>query len=77
MTDERNAHEDLARDIGYALWRSPFRVKRDQRIDLCRLIAEAVIEHLKRCGWRFHHLPSSSGLPDSQARDEGKEAARS
>lgn len=41
-----------ARDIGFALWRSPFRVKRDQGIDVCRLIAEAVTEHLPRCDWR-------------------------
>jgi hypothetical protein len=58
MTDKRNIKEDLARDIGFALWRSPFRVKRDQSIDVCRLIAEAVVEHLRRCGWRFHR-PSS------------------
>jgi hypothetical protein len=60
MTDERNNGDDLARDIGYALWRSPFRVKRDQGIDVCRLIAEGVIEHLKRCGWRFYHASPSS-----------------
>jgi hypothetical protein len=68
MTDERNNDDDLARDIGYALWRSPFRVKRDQGIDVCRLIAEAVIEHLKRSGWRYYHSSSSAGPPSR--RDE-------
>jgi hypothetical protein len=29
MTDERIIDEDLARDIGFVLWRSPFRMKRD------------------------------------------------
>jgi hypothetical protein len=70
MTDERNSDEDLARDIGFALWRSPFRVKRDQGIDVCHVVAEAVIEHLKRCGWRFDHLPSSGGPPFSRARGD-------
>jgi hypothetical protein len=36
MNDERNSDDDLARDIGFALWRSPFRVKRDQGIDAVR-----------------------------------------
>jgi hypothetical protein len=48
MSDERNTDDDLARDIGFALWRSPFRLKRDQGIDMCRLIAEGVVEHLNR-----------------------------
>jgi hypothetical protein len=63
MAEERNTDEELVRDIGFALWRSPFRVKRDQSIDACRLIAEAVIEHLQRCGWRFYHVPSMDGSP--------------
>jgi hypothetical protein len=61
MSDERNTDDDLASDIGFALWRSPFRLKRGQGIDACRFIARAVVEHLKRCGWRFYHVPSSTG----------------
>jgi hypothetical protein len=63
--NDRNTDEDLARDIGFALWRSPFRLKRDQGIDMCRLIAEGVVEHLNRCGRRFYRLPSSGGPPSS------------
>ena len=70
MADKWNTDQDLARDIGYALSRSPFRIKRDQGIDFCRLIAEAVIEHLKRCGWRFDHVPPSGGPPGTQARGD-------
>jgi hypothetical protein len=66
MADNWNTDQDLARDMGYALWRSPFRVKRGQGIDVCRLIAEAVIEHLRRCGWRFYRVPPSAGPPDRQ-----------
>jgi hypothetical protein len=60
-----NTEEELARDMGFALWRSPFRVKRDQGIDSWRLIAEAVVEHLNRCGCRFRRLPASGGPPFS------------
>ena len=38
VADQWNTHQDLARNIGYALRRSPFHLKRRQGIDLCRLI---------------------------------------
>jgi hypothetical protein len=44
-------------------------LKRDQRIDVCRIIAAAVIEHLKRCGWRFDHPPSSAGAKPVRIED--------
>jgi hypothetical protein len=65
MHDEGNLDEDLARDIGFALWRSPFRMKRGQGIDVCGLVARYVVEHLKRCGWRFYH-PSAAPGPSAQ-----------
>jgi hypothetical protein len=36
MSNDRNTDEDLTDEIGFALWRSPFRLKRDQGIDTCR-----------------------------------------
>ena len=44
--------EELARDIGYALSRSPFKIK-GQTIETCRIIAQAVVEHLKLANWQF------------------------
>jgi hypothetical protein len=70
MSDERNADDDLARDIGFALWRSPFRLKRDQGIDAYRFIARAVVEHLKRCGWQFTHRSLPGGPSSHRARRE-------
>jgi hypothetical protein len=46
-------------------------VKRDQGIDVCRLVAQTVIEHPKQCGWRFFHLPASGAPPNSQAHGDG------
>jgi hypothetical protein len=69
MRDERNLDDDLAHDIGFALWRSPFRLKRAQGIDVCGLVARYVVEHLKRCGWRFYH-PSLPPGPSSHVSSE-------
>nr|PZN84742.1 MAG: hypothetical protein DIU57_07900 [Pseudomonadota bacterium] len=51
--------KDLARDIGFALSRSPLRVKgkESQRIETWVMIAREVVTHLKRCSWRFEKLP--------------------
>lgn len=50
---------DLARDIGFAIWRSPLRVKgkEAQRIDMCVMIAKNVVTYLRRSLWRFEKLP--------------------
>ena len=46
---------NLARDLGFALWRSSLRVKgkESQRIETCVMIAREVVAHLKRSLWRF------------------------
>jgi hypothetical protein len=49
MQDRRDTDEDLAFDIGYALWRAG--VKLD--IAACRTIAARAIVHLKRSRWEF------------------------
>ena len=42
---------ELARDIAYALARSPFKTK-GQSIETLRLVADGVVAHLRRSGWR-------------------------
>ena len=58
-TMAENDDEELARDIGYALWRSPFKAK-GQGIDACRTVAGAVVKHLHRANWRFTRKPPSA-----------------
>jgi len=67
--------EDLARDIGFAMWRSPLRVKgkESQRIDICVMIAKDVVAYLRRSLWRFEKLPPDephgpSGMKPQQER---------
>ncbi len=48
-----NQDDDLASDIAYALWRSPFKVKKGQSIEFCRSVAREVVAHLRRCRWLF------------------------
>lgn len=43
---------ELARDIAYALARSPYKV-RGQPIETLRLVADGVVAHLRRSGWRM------------------------
>ncbi len=52
----QDADKELARDIGYALSQSPFKVK-GQRIDALRFLAEGVVAHLRRAGWLFSLKP--------------------
>ncbi len=49
MAERRDSDEDLAFDIGYALWRA--RLKLD--IAACRAIAARIIVHLRRSRWQF------------------------
>jgi hypothetical protein len=53
MTDPTPVERDreLARDIAYALARSPFKAK-GQPIETLRLVADGVVAHLRRAGWR-------------------------
>jgi hypothetical protein len=69
MTDDGNTDDDLARDLGFALWRSRFRLKRGQDIDACLFVARAVVEHLKRYGLRFDHPPSLARTSSPGARE--------
>lgn len=57
--EEHDLDNDLARDIGFALSRSPLRVKgkQSQRIETCVMVAKEVVIHLKRCLWKFEKLP--------------------
>jgi hypothetical protein len=57
MHDRRDSDNELARDIGFAIWHSPFRLKKGQSIDTCVLLGRAVVDHLRRCLWRFERLP--------------------
>jgi len=58
-TDQDDLDSNLARDLGFALWRSPLRVKgkESQGIDTCVMIAKDVIAYLKRSLWKFEKLP--------------------
>jgi len=58
MTDPDDKTNDLARDIGFAIWRSPLRVKgkESQRIDTCVMIARDDVAYLRRSLWRFEKL---------------------
>jgi hypothetical protein len=49
MPDRRDSDDDLAFDIGYALWRA--KVKLD--IATCRRIAADIIANLKLSRWEF------------------------
>jgi len=57
--EDHDLDNDLARDIGFALSRSPLRAKgrESQRIETCVMIAREVVAHLKRSLWRFEKLP--------------------
>ena len=47
----------LAFDIGFALPRSPIKVRRALSEEERRAIAMSVVEHLKLCGWKFQMTP--------------------
>jgi hypothetical protein len=57
MAVDPQSEDELARDIGYALWHSPFRVKRGQDIETCTTIAREVVAHLRRSLWIFQRAP--------------------
>lgn len=44
--------EELARGIGYALSRSPYKV-RGQAIETCRIISQSIVQHLQLANWQF------------------------
>ena len=57
-----NVEEHLAFDIGFALPRSPIKgLRRALSEDERRVMARAIVEHLKLCGWRFEMTPISVG----------------
>lgn len=51
MSNQDDLDSNLAYDIGFALWRSPLRVKgkESQRLETCVMIAKEVIAHLAGC----------------------------
>ena len=68
MHNHRHSDDDLAFDIGYALWRA--KVKLD--IETCRSIAARVIVHLKRSRWEFARKePEQMHGSFNKSADEG------
>jgi hypothetical protein len=73
--EEANQNEELARDIGYALAKSPLRPKGHTAIDACLSAAAHVVAHLRLCGWLIARKPpvASHGTPgpsrDTALRD--------
>jgi len=58
--DERSDRDtELARDIAYALARSPYKAK-GQPIETLRLVADGVVAHLRRAGWRIELGPPAA-----------------
>jgi hypothetical protein len=62
--------EHLAFDIGFALPRSPIKgLRRALTEDERRVMAKAIVEHLRLCGWEYRLGPERSGMaPDEAAR---------
>ncbi len=68
--------DTLVFDISYALSRTPYRVK-PSRLDAdehYRMVAKAVVEHLRVCGWRLERdawsMPGPNGfVGDGRKRD--------
>ena len=57
-----NVDEHLAFDIGFALPRAPIKgLRRALKEDERRVIANAIVEHLKLCGWKFQMPPIAVG----------------
>jgi len=54
--EQTDRNPELARDIAYALARSPYKAK-GQPIETLRLIADGVVTHLRRAGWRIELGP--------------------
>ena len=54
--NKNDLDEDLAWSIGYALWRGPYRVKK-QSLKGCQSIARDVVKHLHLSLWKFEKLP--------------------
>ncbi len=53
MQDRRETDDDLAFDIGFALKKAKIKLP----IEVCRIIATRVVEHLKLAGWHFRRPP--------------------
>lgn len=65
---------ELARDIAYALKQSPFKAK-GQAIETLALVAQGVVAHLHRAGWRIElgppveaHGPTLVRVPGPETR---------
>lgn len=58
MTSRYDSADDLARDILHALLQSPHRVKQSRGgPDVMQIVADEVVRHLVRCGWRLARQP--------------------
>ncbi|MFV0295625.1 MAG: hypothetical protein ACK5JT_05850 [Hyphomicrobiaceae bacterium] len=76
--------KELAGDIGYALARSPFKVK-GQQTETRRLPADGVVGHLRQAGWLSNlkppvtmHDPSTrTGPPPEEPAQHGAVEKRS
>jgi hypothetical protein len=72
MLPDPDSDEELARDIGYALWRSPFRLKQGQNTEACTDVDREVVARLRRSLWRFKWAPADAPHSTS-TRDPGAE----
>lgn len=75
--DDANQNEELARDIGYALAKSPLRPKGHTAIDACLSAAAHVVAHLRLCGWLITRKPpvASHGTPGPSRDTAPRDAA--
>jgi hypothetical protein len=69
MAPSHDGDEELARDIGYALGRSPFRLKRGQNLDTCTDVARDVVAQLRRSLWLFKRAPVDAPHSTSTRKD--------
>jgi hypothetical protein len=72
MAPDPDSDDDLARDIGFALWRSPFRLKRGQDLEACTSIAREIVRHLRRSLWLFKRAPPDAPHSTSSRDDPGR-----
>ena len=54
MDNPRDTDDDLAHDLGFALWQA---MRKRIPIDECRTKAKAALAHLKLSGWQWHRRP--------------------
>lgn len=74
MNKDEKHDEDLAWDIGFALWNGRFWPKRARSIEEYRVIGRAVVKQLRLCMWTFERRPPS--MPHSSGQDVSERKER-